>query len=187
MAKKNILNKVKTASGYDTLYPLTPYQIFTATAVSGTGSVYNVTIPLPAEDMIVPIYIRFKANANAQSGCKISVNGSTSVNIFGSVSGVVKTNDICVVVYDSGVSTNPATPKCYLVNIENKTAEQSSFVGGTTVFNTNSVNTTYNNGATLTTTFNDNGSITETLVQNGVTTSKTTTFNSDGTITEVVS
>ena len=187
MAKKNVLNKVKTADGYDTLYPLTPYQIFTATAVSGNGSVYNVTIPLPTGDMVVPIYIRFTANANAQSGCKISVNGSTSVDIFGSVSGVVKTNDICVVVYDSGISTTPVSPKCYLVNIENKTSAQDDFVGGSTVFSTNNIVSTYNNGAVMTTTFNDNGSITETLVQDGVTTSKTTTFNSDGTITEVVS
>ena len=187
MAKKNVLNKVKTSGGYDTLYPLTPYQIFTATAVSGNGSVYNVTIPLPTEDMVVPIYIRFTANANAQSGCKIAVNGLTGVNILGSVSGVVKTNDICVVVYDRDISSSPSNPKCYLVNIENKTAEQDSLVGGSTVFNTNNIVSTYNDGAVMTTTFNDNGSITETLVQNGVTTSKTTTFNNDGTISEVVS
>lgn len=181
MAQKNILNKVKTANGYDTLYPLTPYQIYTATAVTNSGATYQVTIPLPTSEMIVPILIRFTANTNAASGAKISVNSGTAVTIAGDVVGNVKSGDICVVVYNSSAST------CRLINIENKTIIDQDNVGGTTTFGTNTITFAMSNGGSVVTTFNNDGSITETTSLNGQTRTKQITFNSDGSITEVIS
>lgn len=187
MAQKNIINKVKTTSGYDTLYPLTPYQIYTASSVTNSGSTYNVTIPLPTADIILPILIRFKANVNASTNPKISVNGSIATAIMGNVVGNVKQNDICVVAYDNGTSSLSSTAYCCLLNIENKVVVNQDDVGGTTTFSTNTITKTMNNGGTVVTTFNDDGSISETVSINGQTTTKTTTFNSNGSITEVIS
>ena len=181
MAQKNILNKVKTSSGYDVLYPLTPYQVYTATSVTNSGSTYQVTVPLPTSEMIVPIFIRFKANVGAGSGAKISVNSGVAVSMLGNVVGNVKANDVCIVVYDSVALT------CRLVAIENSIAIDQDNVGGTTTFSDNSITLTMDNGGTIITTFNDDGSITETTSLSGQTRVKQTTFNSDGTITEVIS
>ena len=181
MAQKNILNKVKTASGYDVLYPLTPYQIYTATAVSNSGATYQVTIPLPVSEMTVPILIRFTANSNAASGVKISVNGATAVTIRGNVVGNVKSGDVCVVVY------NKTSGTCDLVNIENKININQENVGGTTTFTDNTITLTMDNGGTVVTTFNPDGSITEVTTLNGQTKTKQITFNSNGSITEVIS
>lgn len=181
MAQKNILNKVKTASGYDVLYPLTPYQIYTATAVTNTGATYKVTIPLPVSEMTVPILIRFTANSDAASGVKISVNNGTAVTIDGNVIGNVKSGDICVVVYNKTAGT------ARLLNIENKTIINQDDVGGTTTFSDNTITLTMDNGGTVVTTFNADGSISEVTTLNGQTRTKQTTFNSDGSITEVIS
>ena len=180
MAQKNILNKVKTAAGYDTLYPLTPYQIYTATAVTNTGSTYKVTIPLPTTEITVPILIRFTANVDASSSPKISVNNATAVNFNGNVVGNVKSGDICVVVYTSGTS-------CKLLNVENKVDINQEDVGGTTTFGTDTITVAMDNGGTVVTTFNDDGTITEVTTLNGQTKTKQITFNSNGSITEVIS
>ena len=180
MAQKNVLNKVKTASGYDTLYPLTPYQILNATSVSGSGSNFNVTVPLPSANMTVPVYIRFIASNNANVGCTISVNSGTAIAISGNVGGMIKTGDRCLVYYDA---TNS---KCYLIKIENKTNFQQNQMGGTTTFNDDNIVQTLANGGSITTTFGEN-TVTEVIVQNGYTVIKTTTFNADGTISEVMS
>lgn len=181
MAQKNILNKVKTSNGYDTLYPLTPYQIYTATSVTNSSNTYQVTIPLPTSEMTVPILIRFKANVNASSGMKISVNSGVGVSILGNVVGNVKTNDICFVIYDGIALT------CRLLAIENSIAIDQDNVGGTTTFSDNSITLNMDNGGTIVTNFNDDGSITETTSLSGQTRVKQITFNADGTITEVIS
>ena len=180
MAQKNVLNKVKTSSGYDTLYPLTPYQIYTATAVTNSGSTYKITIPLPIIEMTTPVLIRFTANVNASSSPKISVNNATAVNFNGNVVGNVKAGDICVVVYTNGSS-------CKLLNIENKVDINTEDVSGTTIFTDNVITLSMTNGGTVVTTFNSDGSITEVTSINGQTKTKQTTFNSDGSITEVIS
>lgn len=180
MAQKNILNKVKTASGYDTLYPLTPYQIYTATAVTNSSATYKVTIPLPVSEMTAPIIIRFTANVNASGTPKISVNNATAVNISGNVVGNVKSGDVCVVVYNHGSS-------CKLLNIENKVDVNQDDVGGTTTFTDKTISFAMSNGGNVVTTFNDDGSITEVTTLNGETRTKQITFNSNGSITEVIS
>ena len=185
MATKNIINKVKTASGFDVLYPLTPYQIYTATnvtsSVSGNTTTFNLTIPLPAEYMTTPILIRFTTNRVANVNNGVSVNGGTAIAISGNMNGVVKSGDICIVSYDLNNS------KCYLINVENKTLDQLSSASSTTTFTDTQITQTYTNGQVVTTTFNANGTITETISANGSTITKTTTFNNDGSITEVVS
>ena len=163
------------------MYPLTPYQIYTATAVTNSGSTYQVTIPLPVSEIIVPVIIRFAANVDASSEAKISVNGGTAVTISGNVVGNVKENDVCVVVYDK---TNG---RCALINIENKIQINQDDIGGTTIFGNGSITFSMDNGGTITTTFNSDGSITETTRLNGQTIIKTTNFESDGSITEVIS
>lgn len=111
MANRNILNKVKTASGYDTLYPMTPYQIHYASNVSGTSSAYSVTIPFPAENITVPIIVYFKPNVQNVANCTISVNGlgakTLYVNNSAITSGTLTSNDTCLVEYD--VNKNYAT------------------------------------------------------------------------------
>jgi hypothetical protein len=82
MANRNILNKVKTASGYDTLYPMTPYQIHYASNVSGTSSAYQVTIPFPAANITVPIIVYFKPVAQNSANCTISVNGLGAKTLY---------------------------------------------------------------------------------------------------------
>lgn len=181
MAQKDVLNKVKTASGYDVLYPITPYEILNASAVSGSGSSFSVTVPLPNANMTSPVYIRFIASGNANAGCTLAVNGAAAIQILGNVGGMIKTGDRCIVFYD------PTNSKCYLIKIENKTAFQQNQMGGTTTFNDDgSIVQTPTNGGSITTTFGDN-TVTEVIVQNGFTVTKTTTFNNDGTISEVMS
>ena len=111
MANRNILNKVKTASGYDTLYPMTPYQIHYASAVSGTSSAYQVTIPFPAANITVPIIVYFKPNTQNAANCTISVNNLAAktlyVNNSAITSGTLTSNDTCLVEYD--VNKNYAT------------------------------------------------------------------------------
>ena len=72
MAQKNILNQVKTADGYDTLYPLTPYQIHQAKTVTGNGSNYAITIDLPAENITVPIIVSFTPNVPNTESCTMN-------------------------------------------------------------------------------------------------------------------
>ena len=181
MARKNILTKVKTSNGYDTLYSLTPYQVISATNVQGNGSNYAITVPLPTSEMIVPILIRFVANANAQSNCTVTINGGTATALLGNVAGIVRTNDNCLICYDL---TNS---KCYLISILDKGYNQQHQTGGNIEFNNNVITETYSDGSVTTTTFNNDGSITESIVQNGKTIVKTTNFNADGSITEVIS
>ena len=104
MAQKNILNKIKTENGYDTLYPLTPYQVHQAKSVVGDGSNYALTIDLPAEHIIVPIIISFAPNIANLADCTISVNGLASkplyINNMPSVVGVLNVGDICLIQYD---------------------------------------------------------------------------------------
>lgn len=104
MAQKNILNQVKTADGYDTLYPLTPYQIHQAKIVTGNGSNYAITIDLPAENITVPIIVSFTPNVPNTESCTISVNGLASkplyVNNTPSLANALSTSDICLVQYD---------------------------------------------------------------------------------------
>lgn len=104
MAQKNILNQVKTATGYDTLYPLTPYQIHQAKSVTGDGSNYAITIDLPAENITVPIIISFAPNVANLANCTISVNGLASkplyINNAPSFANALSTTDICLVQYD---------------------------------------------------------------------------------------
>ena len=104
MAQKNILNQVKTADGYDTLYPLTPYQIHQAKTVTGNGSNYAITIDLPAENITVPIIVSFTPNVPNTESCTISVNGLASkplyVNNTVAVAGIIGTTDTCLVKYD---------------------------------------------------------------------------------------
>lgn len=104
MAQKNILNQVKTATGYDTLYPLTPYQIHQAKSVTGNGSNYAITIDLPAENITVPIIISFAPNVANLANCTISVNGLASkplyINNAPSFANALSTTDICLVQYD---------------------------------------------------------------------------------------
>lgn len=181
MARKNILTKVKTANGYDTLYSLTPYQVITATNVQGDGSNYAITVPLPNSEMIVPVLIRFKANTNAQENCTVSINGGTATTFMGNVYNMVSADDDCLIYFDL---TNS---ECYLVAILNKGFNQQHQVGGSIEFNDNVITENYTDGSVVTTTFNSDGSITEEIEQNGVTVTKTTNFNADGSITEVIS
>lgn len=181
MARKNILTKVKTSNGFDTLYSLTPYQIITATNVQGNGSNYVITVPLPTSEMIVPILIRFTANADAQNGCTVSINSGTATTFMGNVYGIVEEDDDCLIYYDL------ANSKCYLVAILNKGFSQQHQTGGSTSFSNNIITENRTDGSVVTTTFNSDGSITEEIEQNGVTVTKTTNFNADGSITEVIS
>lgn len=181
MARKNVLTKVKTSNGYDTLYSLTPYQIIWATNVQGNGSNYALTVPLPNSEMIVPILIRFKANVNAAANCTVSVNGSTPMPFLGNVYGNISSGDDCIISFDLSNS------KCNLLSITNKSMNQQSQVGSTTLFDGNTITENYDNGGVTITTFNDDGSIVESITQNGLTIIKTTTFNADGSITEVIS
>lgn len=104
MAQKNILNQVKTADGYDTLYPLTPYQIHQAKTVTGNGSNYAITIDLPAENVTVPIIVSFTPNVANLANCTISVNGLASkplyVNNTVALAGTIGTTDTCLIKYD---------------------------------------------------------------------------------------
>ena len=183
MAQKNILNQVKTATGYDTLYPLTPYQIHQAKTVTGNGSNYAITIDLPAENITVPIIISFTPNVANLANCTVSVNGLASkplyINNSPSLSNALSTRDICLVQYDvSGTSAN-------LVG-----KSGSSLTGnkesGTTTFSGDTITFTGTNGDTQVTTFNDDGSITEVITKGSSVSTITTTFNADGSITEVI-
>lgn len=104
MAQKNILNKIKTENGYDTLYPLTPYQVHQAKSVVGDGSDYALTIDLPAEHIIVPIIVSFIPNIANLADCTVSVNGLASkplyINNMPSVANVLNVGDICLIQYD---------------------------------------------------------------------------------------
>ena len=104
MAQKNILNQVKTATGYDTLYPLTPYQIHQAKSVTGDGSNYAITIDLPAENITMPIIVSFTPNVANLANCTISVNGLESkplyINNASSLANALSTTDICLVQYN---------------------------------------------------------------------------------------
>ena len=111
MAQKNILNQVKTATGYDDLYPLTPYQVYQAKTVTGNGSNYAITIDLPAENITVPIIISFTPNVANAANCTISVNGLASkplyINNALAIVGTIGTNDTCLVKYD--INTDSST------------------------------------------------------------------------------
>lgn len=104
MAQKNILNQVKTASGYDVLYPLTPYQIHQAKSVTGDGSHYSITIDLPAKYITTPIIVAFKPNVANIESCTISVNGLATKTLYVgeslTIAGVLTPFDICLVQYD---------------------------------------------------------------------------------------
>lgn len=84
MAQKNVLNKVKTATDYDTLYPLTPYQIYVATNVasSSSGSAYVLTIPFPANLITSYIFVAFKPNITNAAACTISINNLSAYTLY---------------------------------------------------------------------------------------------------------
>ena len=104
MAQKNILNQVKTATGYDDLYPLTPYQVYQAKTVTGNGSNYAITIDLPAENITVPIIVSFTPNVANLANCTVSINGLASkplyINNAPSLANVLGANDICLIQYN---------------------------------------------------------------------------------------
>lgn len=102
--QKNVLNQVKTETGYDILYPLTPYQIHRAKTVEGDGSNYAITIDLPAESIIVPIVVSFTPNIANQANCTLSVNGLASKTLYinngALTANVLSTTDIYLVQYN---------------------------------------------------------------------------------------
>lgn len=104
MAQKNVLNQVKTANGYDVLYPLTPYQVHQAKSVTGDGSHYSITIDLPAEYITTPIIVSFKPNVTNIESCTISVNNLDAKTLYIgeslTIAGVLTPFDICLVQYD---------------------------------------------------------------------------------------
>lgn len=104
MAQKNILNKVKTESGYDTLYPLTPYQIYSATSVTYSSNKYSITIPLPAAEITAPILVAFSPNATNSAACTVSVNGLSAYAIRSGgvylVQGALSTSLTYIIRYD---------------------------------------------------------------------------------------
>lgn len=184
MAQKNILNQVKTATGYDTLYPLTPYQIHQAKTVTGNGSNYAITIDLPAGNITVPIIISFTPNVANLANCTISVNGLASkplyINNTPSLANALSTTDICLVQYD----VNGAKAS---VIWRSGASPLGEVIGGTTTFTTNKITFTGDDGSTKVTTFNSDGSITEVETRGASVTTINTIFEANGNIREVIS
>lgn len=184
MAQKNILNQVKTATGYDTLYPLTPYQIHQAKTVTGNGSNYAITIDLPAENITVPIIISFTPNVANLANCTVSVNNLDSkpiyINGMPAISGSLITDNICLIQYDVN---SVASHIIWRSNLPSN----GDVIGGTTSFSGNVITFDGADGSRKVTTFNTDGSIIEVDTRGDSTTTIQTIFNMDGSITEVVS
>lgn len=184
MAQKNIINQVKTAEGYDTLYPLTPYQVHQAQSVIGDGSNYAITIDLPAQYITIPIIVSFTPNVSNRANCTISVNGLSSkpiyVNNVPALSNAFGVNDVCLVQYN--VNKNIA----HVVG-QSGTPLTGDRESGTTIFDEDTITFTDVNGDTHLTVFNADGSITETLTRGTSISTINTYFNEDGSITEVIS
>lgn len=184
MAQKNVLNQVKTANGYDTLYPLTPYQIHSARSVVGDGSNYAVTIDLPANNITVPIIVLFTPNVDNKDNCTISVNNLDSkpiyINGMPAISGSLITDNICLIQYDVN---SVASHIIWRSNLPSN----GDVIGGTTSFSGDVITFDSADGSRKITTFNADGSITEVDTRGNSTTTIQTIFNMDGSITEVVS
>lgn len=110
MAQKKIVQKVKTASGYDTLFPQTLDQVFKAKTVSGTSTAYTVTIDLPAAEITEPILVLFTPNVNNGANATININGlgakALYLNNASIAASQITTSDVCMVYY--GVSLSNA-------------------------------------------------------------------------------
>ena len=108
MAQKKIVQKVKTASGYDTLFPQTLDQVFKAKTVSGTSTAYTVTIDMPATEITEPILVLFTPNVNNGANATININGlgakALYLNNASIAASQITTNDICIVYYGASLS-----------------------------------------------------------------------------------
>jgi hypothetical protein len=184
MAQKNIINQVKTADGYDTLYPLTPYQVHQAQSVTGDGSSYVITIDLPAKYITIPVLISFTPNVANKANCTVSVNGLATkplyVNNVPTLANSFGVKDICLIQYD----VNKDVANVIGQSGAPLTGDRES---GTTVFDGDIITFTDINGDTHMTVFNEDGSITETLTRGTSISIINTYFNTDGSITEVIS
>lgn len=108
MAQKKIVQKVKTASGYDTLFPQTLDQVFKAKTVSGTSTAYTVTIDMPAAEITEPILVLFTPNVNNGANATININGlgakALYLNNASIAASQITTSDICIVYYGASLS-----------------------------------------------------------------------------------
>ena len=108
MAQKKIVQKVKTAGGYDTLFPQTLDQVFKAKTVSGTSTAYTVTIDMPTTEITEPILVLFTPNVNNAANATININGlgakALYLNNASIAASQITTNDICIVYYGASLS-----------------------------------------------------------------------------------
>lgn len=108
MAQKKIVQKVKTLSGYDTLFPQTLDQVFKAKTVSGTSTAYTVTVDMPAAEITEPILVLFTPNVNNGANATININGlgakALYLNNASIAASQITTNDICIVYYGASLS-----------------------------------------------------------------------------------
>ena len=109
MSQKYILNKVKTSSGYDTLFPLTPYDVHFATSVSGDAQNIRVNIKMPDSEITSPILVCFVASysSNGTSNVTFKVNNFNSKILYMNNSDVAQINqgDVCLVYFDKNASS----------------------------------------------------------------------------------
>ena len=119
MAQKKIVQKVKTANGYDTLFPQTLDQVCKAKTVSGTSAAYTVTIDMPAAEITEPILVLFTPNVSNAANATININGlgakALYLNNASIAASQITTNDICIVYYGASLSN------AKLINISSAT------------------------------------------------------------------
>lgn len=79
MATYKVLNRVKTASGYDILNPMTPFDVLSCSAVSISGTTVSCTTTLPAEAFLSDqdFTIAFAIPSDPTGVTTVSVNSTS--------------------------------------------------------------------------------------------------------------
>ena len=79
MAVYKVLNKVKTASGYDILNPMTPFDVLSCSSVSISGTTIACTTNIPAEAFLVDqdFTVAFAIPSSPAGVTAISVNSTS--------------------------------------------------------------------------------------------------------------
>lgn len=130
MAQKKIVQKVKTASGYDTLFPQTLDQVFKAQTVSGTSTAYTITIDMPAAEITEPILVLFTPNVNNGANATININGlgakALYLNNASIAASQITTSDKCLVYYDKTASSATLLSVSSFVKIPKATSTQAA-------------------------------------------------------------
>lgn len=143
MANVNILPKVKTAVGFDSLNTISTYTNHVSTSVTTVSDTYNVTVPAPDDILTGQFVVIFVPDTDSIVGMKISINNGTAIPIYIEESAIgggdVKANIPAHLIVDMVASKAylSKTPQLYESCIVTVSTSDSQPVAGQTITLTN--------------------------------------------------